>query len=88
MYISFLLSVTFNLSESTLHVRFRASMSAKKKKYRCALLRKIENIILWVGSHEFSQIFKFDIYPWARARLTRICLLQHTRYMVVEPVLL
>ena len=31
MYISFLLSVTFNLSESTLHVRFRASMSAKKK---------------------------------------------------------
>ena len=39
VYISFLLSATFNLSQDALLVRwFRASMSAKKKKYSCALL--------------------------------------------------
>ena len=36
----------------------------------------------------FPKFFKTDIFPWARACLARICLLQHTRYIVVEPVLL
>ena len=63
MYISFLLSVTFNLSESTLHVRFRASMSAKKKNTVVHYSEKLKTLFYGLVPMNFPKFLNLIYIP-------------------------
>ena len=63
MYISFLLSVTFNLSESTLHVRFRASMSAKKKNTVVHYSEKLKTLFFGLVPMNFPKFLNLIYIP-------------------------
>ena len=63
MYISFLLSVTFNLSERTLHVRFRASMSAKKKNTVVHYSEKLKTLFYGLVPMNFPKFLNLIYIP-------------------------